>query len=84
MIKKLSLKNYLLIHQEIIFIGHELNDKTRILLNTDQMSYVIGHDEKFEIEKAFLLINDFYTNKLIKNIESNMLIHTKHNCSFEY
>ena len=38
-------------HQEIIFIGHELNDKTRILLNTDQMSYVIGHDEKFEIEK---------------------------------
>ena len=71
-------------HQEIIFIGHELNDKTRILLNTNQMSYVIGHDEKFEIEKAFLLINNFYNNKLIKNIESNILIHTKHNCSLNY
>ena len=71
-------------HQEIIFIGHELNNKTHFLLNTDQMLYVIGHDEKFEIENSILLINNFYNNKPIKNIESNILIHTKHNCSFNY
>jgi len=71
-------------HQEIIFIGHELNNKSRILLNTDQMLYVIGHDEKFEIEKSLLLINNFNKNKSIKNIETNILIHTKYNCSFGY
>ena len=48
------------------------------------MLYVIGHDEKFEIENSILLINNFYNNKPIKNIESNILIHTKHNCSFNY
>ena len=48
------------------------------------MSYVIGHDEKFEIEKSLLLIDNFYNNKSVKNIESNILVHTKYNCSFGY
>ena len=65
---------------QIIFIGHELNKNSKQLLDTEEMSYVIGHDINLEVEKSFSLINDFYNEKPIKNFHSNTLIHTKFNC----
>ena len=65
---------------EVVFIGHELNKNSKKLLDTDEMSYVIGHDVKLEVEKSFSLINDFYNGKSIKNFKSSVLIYTKYNC----
>ena len=64
----------------INFVGHELNQNTLMLLDSERMDYVIGHDIKYELKKAFDLIEDFYKNEPIKNISSNILIYNKYNC----
>jgi LacI family transcriptional regulator len=68
---------------EVVFIGHELNQNSKKLLDSDEMSYVIGHDVKLEVEKSFSLINDFYNGKQIKSFKSSVLIYTKYN-SLDY
>jgi len=73
-IKDTSYKN------EVIFIGHELNKNSKKLLDSEEMSFVIGHDVKLEVEKCFSLINDFYNDKPINNYKSSILIYTKYNC----
>ena len=65
---------------QIIFIGHELNKNSKKLLDTEEMSYVIGHDVKLEVEKSFAIIEDFYNEVPINNFLTNTFIHTKHNC----
>ena len=73
-IKDTSYKN------EVIFIGHELNKNSKKLLDSEEMSFVIGYDVKLEVEKCFSLINDFYNDKPINNYKSSILIYTKYNC----
>ena len=65
---------------QIIFIGHELNKNSKQLLDTEEMSYVIGHDINFEVEKSFSIIEDFYNEAPINNFQTNTFIYTKHNC----
>ena len=65
---------------EVVFIGHELNKNSKKLLDSDEMTYVIGHDVKLEVEMSFSLINDFYDGKPIKSFKSSVLIYTKYNC----
>ena len=68
---------------QIIFIGHELNKNSKQLLDTEEMSYVIGHDVNLEVEKSFSIIEDFYNERPIKNFQSNTFIYTKYN-SIDY
>ena len=68
---------------QIIFIGHELNKNSKKLLDTEEMSYVIGHDVNLEVEKSFSIIEDFYNERPIKNFQSNTFIYTKYN-SIDY
>ena len=65
---------------DISFVGHELNQDTQSLLNTDRMDYIISHDIKYELNKSVELIEDFYKNYQVENIKSNILIFNKHNC----
>ena len=65
---------------QIIFIGHELNKNSKQLLDTEEMSYVIGHDINLEVEKSFSIIEDFYNEAPINNFQTNTFIYTKHNC----
>ena len=65
---------------QIIFVGHELNKNSKKLLDTEEMSYVIGHDVNLEVEKSFSIIEDFYNEIPINNFQTNTFIHTKHNC----
>ena len=67
--------------KDVCFVGHELNKNTQMLLNSNRMDYVIGHDVNFELKKSFNLIDNFYNNTILKNINSNILIFNKHNCS---
>ena len=67
-------------YEKIPFVGHEMNQNTRMLLTTDRMDYVIGHNVKYELTKSFLLINNFYQNLLLKDIKTNILIFNKYNC----
>ena len=65
---------------QIIFIGHELNKNSKQLLDTEEMSYVIGHDINLEVEKSFSIIEDFYNEVPINNFQTNTFIYTKYNC----
>ena len=64
---------------QIIFIGHELNKNSKQLLDTEEMSYVIGHDINLEVEKSFSIIEDFYNEAPINNFRTNTFIYTKYN-----
>ena len=64
----------------LIFVGHELNKNSKNLLQSNLMHYVIGHDVGFEVEQSFNIINNFYNNKLISNVISDIKIYTKYNC----
>ena len=35
---------------DVHFVGHELNSNTKMLLKSDRMDYVIGHDVKYELK----------------------------------
>ena len=56
---------------QIVFIGHELNKNSKQLLDTEEMSYVIGHDVNLEVEKSFAIIEDFYNEVPINNFQTN-------------
>ena len=65
---------------DVNFIGHELNQNTQFLLNSNRMDYVIGHDVEYELKKSIELIENFYKNYELENVKSNILIFNKHNC----
>ena len=65
---------------DVNFIGHELNQNTQFLLNSNRMDYVIGHDVEYELKKSIELIENFYKNYKLENVKSNILIFNKHNC----
>ncbi len=67
---------------DVNFVGHELNNNTKMLLTSDRMDYVIGHDVKYELKKSFNLIEKFYKNYQLENFRSNILIFNKHNCTY--
>jgi len=64
---------------DVHFVGHELNSNTKMLLNSDRMDYVIGHDVKYELKKSFNLLENYFKNYQIENFKSNILIFNKHN-----
>ena len=64
---------------DVHFVGHELNSNTRMLLNSDRMDYVIGHDVKYELKKSFNLLESYFKNYQVENFKSNILIFNKHN-----
>ena len=65
--------------KDVHFVGHELNSNTKMLLNSDRMDYVIGHDVKYELKKSFNLIKKFFKNYQLESFNSNILIYNKHN-----
>ena len=65
---------------DVHFVGHELNSNTKMLLKSDRMDYVIGHDVKYELKKSFKLIENYFNNYQVESFKSNILIFNKHNC----
>tara|TARA_Y100000590_G_scaffold404650_1_gene492351 strand:- start:24 stop:1046 length:1023 start_codon:yes stop_codon:yes gene_type:complete len=68
------------LQDDLIFVGHELNKNSKNLLQSNLMDYVIGHDVGYEVEQSFNIINNFYYNKNISNVISEVKIYNKYNC----
>lgn len=67
---------------KVIFIGHELNTNSRMLLETDGMDFVIGHDLDRELELGLGLIQAHLERRALPEINpSRILIFTKYNCN---
>lgn len=63
---------------EVVFIGHELSDYTRTLLETGEMDLVLGHDIQREIELGIEVIDRLRTGESIQSINTPLLIYTKY------
>lgn len=63
---------------EVMFIGHELSDYTRSLLETGEMDIVLGHDIQREIELGIEVIDRLRTGESIHSINTPLLIYTKY------
>lgn len=67
---------------KIVFIGHELNPNSRLLLESGLMNFVIGHDVLAEVEAAaqhVALMLDKRVPKIVPS--SRVLIFTKYSCN---
>lgn len=66
--------------QDILYIGHELNQNSAELLEGGEMNYVIGHRVSQEISEGLKLIKTYRNGGTIENKITETLIHTKYNC----
>jgi LacI family transcriptional regulator len=67
---------------KVVFIGHELNANSRMLLETGAMDYVIGHDVESEVRLSFAALRDHFNGIAPGSPpRTPVRIYTKYNCS---
>jgi LacI family transcriptional regulator len=65
---------------ETVFVGHELTNHSRGLLESRVMDYVISHDFASELASAARWIKDNLHGVTIEPSPSQILVHTRYNC----
>ncbi|OHV87639.1 substrate-binding domain-containing protein [Mesorhizobium sp. ORS 3428] len=65
---------------ETVFVGHELTNHSRNLLETGIMDYVISHDFVGEVAAAARWIKDDLNGVTAEPAHSQILVHTRYNC----
>ena len=66
---------------EVVFIGHELNSNSRMLLETGAMDFVIGHDLDAEVAQSMEVMRGFFDGKRDFTFPLTPIrIFTKFNC----
>lgn len=65
-----------------IFVGHELTNHSRNLLETGVMDYCISHDFAGELTAAVRWIRDNLDGVVVDPPSSQILVHTRYNCGF--
>lgn len=66
--------------RDTFFVGHELTNYSRHLLETGTMDYVISHDFSSEISTAVRWIREFREGKAKAPRHTPILVHTRYNC----
>lgn len=68
--------------KSVVFIGHELNANTRLLLEGGAMDFVIGHDVYEEVAQSARALSVLLEGKAFPQIEQvPVRIYAKYNCS---
>ncbi|MCP9233092.1 LacI family DNA-binding transcriptional regulator [Mesorhizobium sp. LMG 17147] len=65
---------------ETVFVGHELTNHSRNLLEAGIMDYVISHDFASELAAATRWIKDNLNGVTAEPAHSQILVHTRYNC----
>ncbi|MER9026506.1 LacI family DNA-binding transcriptional regulator [Mesorhizobium sp. M0815] len=65
---------------QTVFVGHELTNHSRGLLETGIMDYVISHDFVSELASAARWIKDNLNGVTAEPSHSQILVHTRYNC----
>jgi LacI family transcriptional regulator len=65
---------------ETVFVGHELTNNSRALLESGVMDYVISHDFAGELTAAVRWIRDNLNGSTAEPPHSQILVHTRYNC----
>lgn len=51
------------VHEDVLFVGHELNDTSRHLLEQGAMDFVITHDLQKELDRAKTALREHYSSE---------------------
>jgi LacI family transcriptional regulator len=66
---------------ETVFIGHELNTNSRMLLEASEMDVVLGHDLDREVGLSIEMVASYLRHGSVPGVGPTPLhIHTKYNC----
>jgi LacI family transcriptional regulator len=65
---------------QTVFVGHELTNHSRSLLETGIMDYVISHDFVSELTSTARWIKDNLNGVTTEPSHSQILVHTRYNC----
>jgi len=65
---------------DTVFVGHELSNHSRSLLEAGTMDYVISHDFVAELATAARWIKDNLNGVTTEPAYSQILVHTRYNC----
>ena len=68
------------LEKKILFIGHELTEHTRTLLEKGIMDFVISHDYVNEMRTAVRCIRNLLNGVTPEETSSQVLVHTRFNC----
>jgi LacI family transcriptional regulator len=70
------------LEQKVVFIGHELNPNSRLLLEGGEMDFVIGHDVEMEIVQCTAALEALWEARPLPPIaRTPVRIYTKFNCN---
>jgi len=70
------------LHGKLVFIGHELNANSRMLLETGVMTFAIGHDVRLEVDQAIdCLTAAIEKRSLPAHPFTRVRIYTKYSCN---
>ena len=66
----------------VVFIGHELNTNSRLLLEGGEMDFVIGHDLDAEVAQSALAVEALLEGRPLPAFgKTPVRIFTKYNCN---
>jgi LacI family transcriptional regulator len=69
------------VEKSVVFIGHELNINSRLLLEGGEMDFVIGHDLDAEVAQSALAVEALLDGKPLPQLgKTPVRIFTKYNC----
>ncbi|WP_244427716.1 substrate-binding domain-containing protein [Sinorhizobium fredii] len=66
--------------RDTVFVGHELTNHSRNLLESGVMDYVISHDFSGELTAAAKWIRENVGGVTVEPSYSQILVHTRYNC----
>lgn len=70
------------LHGKVVFIGHELNVNSRMLLETGVMNFAIGHDVGAEVAQAIELVGSHLDKRPVSGpAPTKVRIYTKYSCN---
>ena len=64
-----------------VFVGHELSNNSKGLLESGAMQFVIAHDFTSDLTAAARWIRDRIDGVTVSPSFSQILVHTRYNCS---
>ncbi|WP_017348243.1 LacI family DNA-binding transcriptional regulator [Pantoea sp. A4] len=72
-----ALKEYQL-QENVIFIGHELSEESRLLLESGEMDIVLGHDIRTEIQHCLELVNRMRRGEAVASVKTPLHVFNRY------
>lgn len=66
------------VQDQVIFVGHELSESSRVLLEQGVMDMVLGHDMRREIEQCLAIFHQPISERSVNDLKTPLLIYHRY------